>query len=274
MNREKKKKKCVYLHKKKGTDEVFYVGIGNRIRSRAKDGRSELWWRTVNKYGYDIEIVEDKLSWDEAVKREIELIAKYGRRDKGCGTLVNHTDGGEGSLGMVFTDEMIEQRRRQQKKLWQRNGYREYMSNIMKGNTYLTDWVKTPEGMAQRKRIVESQTGEGNPFYGRSHSDETKKAISLANKGRFSGKKNRMYGKYGSDHQASKSCTCMLTGRVVGSAVDVAEITQRNRITVRGYLRKNNPRTKPHDFHWVYTEQKIEQESQGKKYCIQQQKFV
>jgi len=268
------KKKCVYLHKKKGTDEVFYVGIGNRIRSRAKDGRSELWWRIVNKHGYDIEIVEDKLSWDEAVKREIELIAKYGRRDNGLGTLVNHTDGGEGSLGMVFTDEMIEQRRRQQKKLWRRKGYREYMSNIMKGNTYLVDWAKTPEGMAQRKRIVESQTGEGNPFYGRSHSDETKKAISLANKGRFSGKKNRMYGKFGSDHQASKSCTCMLTGKVVGSAIDVAEITQRNKITVRSYMRKNDPRKRPDGFHWVYTKQKIEQESKGKKYCFEQQKFV
>jgi len=274
MTKMKSKNKCVYLHKKKSTGEVFYVGIGNKIRSRAKDGRSKLWWRIVEKHGYDIEVIEDGLTWDEAVNREIELISKYGRRDRGEGTLVNHTDGGEGSLGMVFTDEMIEQRRQQQKKLWQREGFREHMSNVMKGNTYLSDWAKTPEGMAQRERIVESQTGEGNPFYGRTHTDETKKAISLANKGRLSGENNHMYGKYGSEHQAAKSCTCMLTGKVVGSAVDVAEITQRNRITVRGYLRKNNPRTKPHDFHWVYTEQKIEQESQGKKYCIQQQKFV
>jgi hypothetical protein len=41
----------------------------------------------------------------EAFAKEIELIALYGRRNTGTGTLFNLTDGGEGASGMVKTVE-------------------------------------------------------------------------------------------------------------------------------------------------------------------------
>lgn len=41
----------------------------------------------------------------EAHEKERELIALYGRRDNKTGFLTNHTDGGEGTVGRVVTEE-------------------------------------------------------------------------------------------------------------------------------------------------------------------------
>jgi hypothetical protein len=85
----------VYKHIRKDTNEVFYIGIGkSEKRAYCNRGRNYHWKQVVNKAGYDIEIVEDELSWDDACSREKELIQFYGRADLNEGTLVNMTDGG------------------------------------------------------------------------------------------------------------------------------------------------------------------------------------
>ena len=95
--------KCVYVHKKQETGEVFYVGIGsiNRPYQKAKSQRSVWWFRTVAKYGLSIEIIATNLPDELAKKIEISLIKLYGRRDKKEGTLINLTDGGDGTSGML-----------------------------------------------------------------------------------------------------------------------------------------------------------------------------
>lgn len=95
----------VYLHRKKGNGEVFYVGIGTMTRAYSNHGRNKFWHRTVKKYGYDVEIVMQNISWQQACQIEILLIAQYGRRDLDEGTLVNLTDGGDGTFGYKYTDE-------------------------------------------------------------------------------------------------------------------------------------------------------------------------
>jgi len=85
-----------YKHLKKGTDIVFYIGKGSGNRAFSKKKRSKWWNNTVDKYDYDIIIIEENISNDAANKLEIELIKQYGRRDKGLGELVNMTDGGDG----------------------------------------------------------------------------------------------------------------------------------------------------------------------------------
>jgi hypothetical protein len=52
-----------------------------------------------------IEIVKDGLDEAEAFYEEISLIALYGRRDLNTGTLFNLTDGGEGTVGAIRTEE-------------------------------------------------------------------------------------------------------------------------------------------------------------------------
>ena len=96
----------VYIHKKKESGEVFYVGIGDcEKRAYSKDSRNR-WWRfTVKKYDYIVEITHKDIIWEEACVIEKYLIAFYGRKNLGLGTLVNLTDGGDGSFGHVPSQE-------------------------------------------------------------------------------------------------------------------------------------------------------------------------
>ena len=71
----------VYVHKKKSSGEVFYVGKGSGKRAWSSFGRNELWKRTANKYGWYVEIVENNLQDWYAFELERDLISFYGRRD-------------------------------------------------------------------------------------------------------------------------------------------------------------------------------------------------
>lgn len=94
----------VYHHINKETGEIFYVGKGKGNRAYSSKSRSSFWHNLVNKYGYDIVIVENNLSEETAYEREIYWIKKIGRKDLNEGTLVNFTDGGDGVLGYTFTE--------------------------------------------------------------------------------------------------------------------------------------------------------------------------
>lgn len=100
----------VYSHTRLDKNEVFYIGVGSDTdnlytRAHDKNERNEHWKNIVANTDYKIEILFDSISWEEALKKEIEFIALYGRRDKKTGTLVNMTDGGEGTVGYIFSDE-------------------------------------------------------------------------------------------------------------------------------------------------------------------------
>ena len=94
----------VYRHIRKDKNEVFYIGIGTDdkgkyVRAKSKN-RNRYWKRIVDKTIYEIEILFDNISKEEAIKKEIEFIQLYGRRDQNNGTLCNLTDGGEGAVNM------------------------------------------------------------------------------------------------------------------------------------------------------------------------------
>jgi hypothetical protein len=93
----------VYEHIRNDTNEVFYVGIGKEEkRAFSKFGRSKYWKRIANKVGYTVDVIHRDVSWNEACELEKHLIFLFGRKDLGLGSLVNMTDGGEGSLGGIF----------------------------------------------------------------------------------------------------------------------------------------------------------------------------
>lgn len=69
----------VYLHVKKDTRDVFYVGIGSKRRAYSTEKRNIIWKNYYNKYGRDVIIINYNLSYEDALQVESELIICFGR---------------------------------------------------------------------------------------------------------------------------------------------------------------------------------------------------
>jgi len=83
----------------------YYVGKGTKRRAFSKT-------RTINRPSKDrIVFPYTNLTEEDAFQKEIELIAKYGRKNNSTGILRNRTDGGEGTRGRVITPELREKLR-------------------------------------------------------------------------------------------------------------------------------------------------------------------
>ncbi len=98
----------LYRHIRLDKNEPFYIGIGgdkNFKRAYEKRGRSKFWHKLVNKSAYEVEILLYDLTKEDVKVKEKEFIALYGRKDKNAGPLVNMTDGGDGLINLIFSDE-------------------------------------------------------------------------------------------------------------------------------------------------------------------------
>lgn len=77
---------CVYLHRNKRTNEVFYVGSGRLKRAAEKSQRGPNWKSIVDLDDFVFEIVKDNLSKDEALILEFNIYEEYSKTVK----LANH----------------------------------------------------------------------------------------------------------------------------------------------------------------------------------------
>ena len=191
----------VYQHIRKDTNEVFYIGIGKtRRRAYSKENRNNHWHNIVNKVGYDIDILIEGLTWDEACIKENELIKQHGRNDLGEGKLVNMTDGGEGTPNRILSEES-------KRKIGLASIGRQFddearkkMGEASKGNKHALDH-KHDE--ATRKKMSQSRTGKprseefkrmmSEKYKGQKMSEEQKKKLSEATKGRVPWNKGIKY---------------------------------------------------------------------------------
>ena len=88
---------CLYKHIRKDNNDIFYIGIGKTIkRAYSQYNRNKYWYNIVNKTPYEVIIIKDNITWDEACELEIKLINKYKRFFE-KGSLCNMTNGGEGN---------------------------------------------------------------------------------------------------------------------------------------------------------------------------------
>lgn len=149
----------VYAHYKADSGEIFYIGKGseNRALQKGMKDRSDFWHRVVNKHGFFHKILHDNLTEEQAFEIERAEIAKHGRIKTGTGTLINLSDGGEGSSGHRWTEE---QREAQSKRQIGRPGpvhteeTRRILSEKKKGHSHSSESrVKMSESRKGKKRI-------------------------------------------------------------------------------------------------------------------------
>jgi hypothetical protein len=159
----------VYLHTRQDINQPFYIGIGSDIgkkRAFTKDGRNAFWHRVVAKHPCESKIIYEGLTWKEACEIEINLIAHYGRIRNG-GILVNLTDGGEGTLGLICSEEkkiLISERVKQAFTLsggngWKGRQHKESTKEILRNRIFTQQW-RGRLSDAQKKRTILPKTNK------------------------------------------------------------------------------------------------------------------
>lgn len=104
----------VYKHVRLDTNEVFYIGIGIQDkykRAFSKRSRNAFWKNITSKTEYLVEIISDNITWEEACIKEKQMILELGRRDLKLGSLVNMTDGGEGTINVKHSKQWYEKQK-------------------------------------------------------------------------------------------------------------------------------------------------------------------
>ena len=189
---------CVYIHTSPSNKR--YVGITSQRppEQRWANGHgynhNSHFTNAINFYGWDNfnhEIVADGLTSDDAMMMEQTLIEKYNTMDQRYG--YNQTSGGE--VNKQYTEEVKNKIRKaairntqmpyrrkqlseQAKKLWADKEF------VARKSKMLQEQWKDPKFKAAVASKRKLQNGEKNPFYGKHHTEETKKKISEKNSNR------------------------------------------------------------------------------------------
>ena len=129
----------VYRHIRKDLNEPFYIGIGSDLhykRAYQIKSRNNFWHNIVSKTDYDVEIIIDDLTWEDACIKEKEFIALYGRKDLNNGILTNLTDGGEGSINVLVSEHTRSLLGIKSKELKRTKSHCENISKAKKGKQF------------------------------------------------------------------------------------------------------------------------------------------
>jgi hypothetical protein len=197
-----------YMHKRQDDGRIFYIGKGQGRRAWSKC-RSKYWNSIVNKHGLIVEMCGFWKTEAEALEHEIFLIECF--RKMGY-KLANHTNGGEGISGYKFSEES------KKKRSVLRTGVKlgpmwseEDKEKIRLRNTGLKRSDET------KKKLSIAKKGKNNPGYGKKQSVETieKRRIKLVGKTHSEesrkkiaeakmGEKNPMFGKIVSEETRIK----------------------------------------------------------------------
>lgn len=155
-----------YVYKHTSPSGKVYIGITGRKpeyrwKSNGTGYRSQTYfYRAIQKYGWDNfkhEILFENFTKNEAEMKERELIAYYKSYDANFGYNI---DLGGNSIGK------------------RSEATKKKLSEAHKGKSYHDI---TPE---TRRLLSEMNSGENNPMFGRRHSDDTRKKMSIDRSGK------------------------------------------------------------------------------------------
>lgn len=137
----------IYQHRRKDTQEVFYVGKGKGNRCFSKHNRNNHWNSITNKTEYVVEILFENLSEELACFTEIGVITKY--KKEGI-SLCNYTMGGDGLSGFKHSNKSKEIMSRNKKGFKLSEEHKKKISESSKGKVISEE---------QRKKISDSLKG-------------------------------------------------------------------------------------------------------------------
>ena len=203
----------VYMHRNKKNGKIYIGQTKQKPEKRWDNGNGykdcSRFWNAILKYGwnnFEHIILAEKLTLEEANILEEQLIKQYDSTNPKYGYNINY--GGFNHLHSEETKHKI--------------GEANKIS--LKGK----HWTKD-----QRQLISKMFSGEGNPFYGKHHSEETKQKISQNRKGKMVAEQHPMYGKHhtsitkdkiSSSRQSKggKQVLCINTGEIFPTMMDAA----------------------------------------------------
>lgn len=184
---------CVYKHTT--PSGKVYIGITSQKPERRwrngngyKHGNCVAFWNAVQKYGWDNikhEILESNLSNEDACEKEKQYIKQYQSTNSKFG--YNITTGGSGCPGLKGKKNPLYGIPRSDKD-------KQAISKAIK--KYYETHERKPISDEARKKLSIAHSGENNamygkygelnPFYGKTHSEKTRRTISEKLKGRES----------------------------------------------------------------------------------------
>lgn len=173
-----------------------YIGITGNFKKRCGnngDGyKNIVFYNAVKKYGWNnIEhlILHENLTEQDAKAKEIELIAFYKTTDrqfgynisKGGSATFEHYGKMAASYGRILSQETKQKISIANSGKIHSNETKNKMSEYHKGKQHSLGFKHTDE---TKKKWSDGQSGSGNGFYGKSHSDKSKAIISQKAKDR------------------------------------------------------------------------------------------
>ncbi len=143
----------VYLHKKKTTGEVFYVGKGKGRRINDNSRRNASWKQVVESCGIIREYYLTGLQEWYALELEADLIAYYGLLIDGSGTLVNLLSKDERPAGRRYLSGIASPRADKEKHLFR---------NLKSGEEFSGTRYEFQDKYKPKKHFVNHLFIEGN----------------------------------------------------------------------------------------------------------------
>ena len=193
-----------YVGQRKSSKEYHldnYMGSGKLLKKAKQKYGIENFEKFLIQYCY---------SKEETDKAERFWIAEYRSRGK---AEYNIADGGQGASvgfkGKHHSEESKIKISESCKEVFKSEAVRQKLSKAHKGKNFSEDHKQNlSESLKgknkgkhrteeQRKRMSDTMKGENNPFYGRQHSNETKRKISESKKGKPSWNKGKKLGSNG-----------------------------------------------------------------------------